>query len=96
MNFEWDDAKRLTSISKHGFDFEGVEEVFEGRTITILDNRFDYGENRFLTLGVLRGWVVAIAHTESDSLIRIISVRKADANEEEIYYKEIADGLETD
>jgi len=51
----------------------------------------DYGEERFITLGLLKGRVVVIAHTESDEVIRTISVRKATKNEEIGYFKAIAD-----
>jgi hypothetical protein len=44
---QWD--KRLSNIAKHGFDFVGVESVFEGEIVTILNDRFDYGEERFVT-----------------------------------------------
>ena len=91
MRFEWDEPKRLTNIEKHGIDFVGIEEVFQGETITILDDRLDYGEERFVTLGLLDGRVVAVAHTETDEFIRIISARKATTNEEIGYFKEIAD-----
>jgi hypothetical protein len=64
--------------------------VFEGETVTILDDRFDYGEARFVTFGLLDGRVVAVAHTETDELIRIISVRKATGYEESSYFKEIS------
>lgn len=64
---------------------------FEGETVTVLDDRFDYGEERFVTFGLLDGRVVAIAHTETDEIIRIISVRKATKDEESSYFKEIAD-----
>ncbi|NNE67842.1 MAG: BrnT family toxin [Pyrinomonadaceae bacterium] len=90
MNFEWDDAKRLTNISKHGLDFEGIEEVFEGWTVTVLDDRFDYGEQRFVTYGLLGEYVVAVTHLLTDFRIRIISVRRASNYEKENYYKEIA------
>jgi uncharacterized DUF497 family protein len=90
MEFEWDEAKRLLNLEKHGIDFIHVEQVFEGETITILDDRFDYGEERFVTFGLLEGRVVAIAHTETDEVIRIISVRKATKYEEESYFKEIS------
>jgi uncharacterized protein len=56
-----------------------------------LDHRFDYGEFRFITLGLLKGRVVVIADTETPRVIRIISVRKATKNEEASYFKEIAD-----
>ena len=91
MRFEWDEAKRQSNIRKHGIDFIGTEEVFQGKTVTILDERLDYGEERFITLGLLKGRVVVIAHTETDEVIRIISVRKATKNEETSYFKAIAD-----
>lgn len=91
MNFEWDEDKRQSNIVKHGFDFVGVEAVFDGLTVTVPDNRFDYGEERFVTFGLLDGRVVAVAHTETDAVIRIISVRKAIGNEEVNYFGQIAD-----
>lgn len=91
MWFEWDEAKRLSNLRRHGFDFIDVERIFVGETITVLDDRFDYGEIRFVTLGMLDGRVVATTHTETDEVTRIISFRKASKNEEEIYYKEIRD-----
>ncbi|MEZ5424403.1 MAG: BrnT family toxin [Pyrinomonadaceae bacterium] len=89
MEFDWDENKRKANLRNHGIDFVGIDEVFEGETITILDDRFDYGEQRFVTFGMLEGRVVAVAHTETDNRIRIISVRKATKNEEKSYYKEI-------
>lgn len=91
MKFEWDEAKRQSNLQKHGIDFIGIEKVFEDETVTILDGRFDYEEERFVTFGLLDGRVVAIAHTENDEVIRIISVRKATKNEESSYFKEISD-----
>ena len=90
MEFEWDEAKRKSNLRNHGIDFIGIEKVFEGETVTILDDRVDYGEERFVTFGLLEGRVVAIAHTETDEVIRIISVRKATKNEESSYFKEIS------
>ncbi len=89
MQYEWDEAKRQSNIQKHGIDFLGIEKVFAGQTITILDDRIDYGEPRFVTVGLLQGRVVVIAHTETDEVIRIISARKATKNEETTYFKEI-------
>ncbi len=89
MRFEWDEKKRQSNPRHHGFDFAEVEKIFSGDVFTLLDDRFYYGENRFLTLGILDGRVVAVAHTETDEVTRVISVRKASKNEEEIYYAEI-------
>jgi len=91
MRFEWDEAKRQSNILKHGIDFVGIETLFSAETITILDDRFGYGEERFITIGLLNGRVVVVAHTESNEVIRIISVRKATKNEETSYFEEIAD-----
>jgi uncharacterized DUF497 family protein len=89
MNFEWDEDKRLSNLEKHGFDFVGIEILFEGETVTILDDRFDYGEKRFITFGLLDGRVICVAHAETETVIRIISIRKATKNEEINYFKEI-------
>ncbi len=91
MEFQWNEAKRLLNLQRHGIDFVGIEQAFEGETVTILDDRFDYGEERFVTFGLLEGRVVAIAHMETDEVIRLISVRKATKHEENNYFKEIAD-----
>jgi len=91
MRFEWDERKRLANLQRHGFDFPLVEKIFASDVVTLLDDRFDYGEIRFITLGMFYGTVVAIAHTEADEVTRIISVRKASKNEEEVYYEEIRD-----
>ena len=89
MRFEWDEAKRRANIRRHGFDFCDALEVFAGETATLLDDRFNYGEQRFLTFGFFLGRVVAITHTATDETIRIISFRKASKNEEKLYFKEI-------
>ena len=93
VRFEWDEAKRESNILKHGIDFTDVENVFEDETVTILDDRFDYGEDRYITLGLLDARVVVIIHMETDAVIRIISARKATKNEEINYFKKVADRL---
>ncbi len=91
MEFDWDEEKRKANLRKHGVDFVGIDELFGGETVTILDDRFDYPEQRFVSFGLLEGRVIAVAHTETESMIRIISARKATKNEEESYYKTIRD-----
>jgi hypothetical protein len=91
MRFAWDEAKRRENLRKHGIDFIGIEAVFAGLTVTMLDDRFDYGEKRFTTLGVLEDRVVVVAHTERRSVIRVISVRKASKREQQRYFTAIAD-----
>jgi uncharacterized DUF497 family protein len=91
MEFVWDEAKRQSNIRKHGIDFLDVIQIFEGDLVTIQDSRFYYGETRFISLGLLRGIVLVVAHTEEEKVIRIISARKATKNEEVHYFKTIAD-----
>lgn len=87
MRYLFDPKKRSANLKKHGYDFDDAPQVIgSGRTVTFEDRRFDYDEQRFITLGVLRDDVVVIATAESDETIRVISMRKAERNEEKIYY----------
>ena len=65
--------------------------VFDVETLTLVDDRYEYGETRFLTLGLLNGTVFAISRSETDEVIRIISARRAQKDEEITYFKEIRD-----
>ncbi len=94
VRFEWDKAKRKENLRKHGVDFADLPPLFDGVTVTVLDDRFDYGEDRFLTLGVLHGIVIVVAHTETEEVIRFISARKGTRNEEDLYFKEVGDELD--
>lgn len=89
MKFAWDEAKRLSNLEKHGIDFADVPPMFDGDVFTIEDLRFDYGETRYITFGLLQFRVIVVAHTDENNVIRIISARKATKNEETIYFKEI-------
>lgn len=91
MTFAWDEAKRRANVQKHGIDFAGIAEVFGGLTATMEDDRHPYGEQRFITLGLLSDRVVVVVHTERRDRVRIISVRKATRNEQHLYYSEVRD-----
>ncbi len=86
----WDEDKRLANIRKHGIDFADAETVFEGDILAIEDERFDYGERRFVTVGLLKGRAVVVVHTEREDANRIISIRKATRYEETSYFERIA------
>jgi hypothetical protein len=90
MNFEWDEAKRQTNLQKHRLDFAEAESVFAGATFTFEETRFEYDEDRYVTLGLLRGVVVVLAHTEREDVIRVISMRKATKNEQRLYFESFA------
>ena len=89
MKIVWDPVKRRTNLRKHGLDLADATDVFTGITCTIEDDRFDYGEARFITLGMLGDVVVVVAHTETRSELRIISMRKATRNEQVLYFENI-------
>ena len=89
MEYEWDKAKNRSNFAKHGLKFEDAEQVFSGPCVTFEDDRFDYGEERLITLGLLAGRVVAIAHAPRDEGTRIISMRKGNRREQQIYQKRL-------
>jgi len=90
MRYTHDERKRTANLKKHGLDFADAPAVIESdAALTFEDRRFDYGEQRFVTLGVLREEVVVIITAETDEEIRVISMRKAERNEEEIYYSRL-------
>jgi uncharacterized DUF497 family protein len=89
MRFTWHEAKRKQNLKEHGIDFADAEQVFEGPTFTIEDDRFRYGEQRFLSLGLLEGIPVSIVHTETRDRIHIISFRKATKRETAILFKNL-------
>ena len=89
MEFSWSEAKRNLNLKSHGLDFVDAPRVFEGVTFTFEDDRFAYGEQRFVTLGLLAGIPVSIVHTENEHEIRLISFRKTTRRETQIYFDEI-------
>ena len=86
MRYIWDETKRQTNLKKHGLDFADAEQIFAGPLVLIEDNRQDYSEQRMIGIGLLDCLVVLIVHVETDETIRIISMRKADTDEIDLYY----------
>jgi uncharacterized DUF497 family protein len=91
MIYEWDVAKNRSNFAKHGLDFADAEQVLTGPCVTFVDDRFDYGEKRLITLGLLAGRVVVIAHAPRGEIARIISMRKANRREQKIYQKRLGE-----
>ena len=82
MQIEFDPDKRDKTLTQRGLDFAHAGEVFAGVNVTAEDARFDYGEPRFTTVGVLESRMVILVWTPRGEVRRIISMRKA--NEREI------------
>jgi len=91
MRFTWSERKRAINLKAHGLDFNDAPRVVEGTTYTFEDARFDYGEQRLETLGLLAGVPVSIVHTESEDEIRVVSFRKATKREANIYFNQVQD-----
>jgi len=77
-------AKRPSNLNKHGLDFVDAAKVFDGPLVLFEDQRENYGEQRMIGIGLLDYLIV---HVELDESIRIISMRKADSDETDLYYK---------
>ena len=89
MKYEWDEAKNRKNLAKHGLSFEDAAEVFTGPCVTFEDVRFEYGEGRLITLGLLAGRLVVMAHSPRDGGTRIISMRKGNKREQKVYQERL-------
>ena len=89
MKYEWDEAKSRKNLAKHGLSFEDAAQVFSGPCVTFEDDRFEYGEERLITLGLLAGRLVVMAHSPRDEGTRIISMRKGNRREQKIYQERL-------
>ena len=92
MRFEWDETKNQSNARKHGVSFEEAQTVFlDENAMRFYDPDHSADEDRFLMLGIsfrLRVLIVCHCYRASDTIIRIISARKADKQEEADYWKE--------
>jgi uncharacterized DUF497 family protein len=89
--FEWDEQKRCENIRKHRLDFRDCAAVFRWRTLTLMDHRFDYGEARWRSYGLLRERVVVMVYVVRGNALRIISMRKADRDEQTFFFESFED-----
>ena len=91
MRFEWDEEKSISNLQKHGVSFEEAKEVFEDPFhISKLDHRFDYFEERWITLGkTKKDKILVVANMffdeNGEEIIRIISARRANQKERKFY-----------
>ena len=90
IRFEWDKRKEKANVKKHGISFDEARTVFyDENAIQFFDPNHSDDEERFILLGVsfkLKVLVVCHCFRESDSVIRIISARKADGDEKHEYW----------
>jgi len=94
MNFEWDERKNEVNIGKDGFDFGDAHRIFDLPMVVELDEREDYGEDRWIGTGMLEGRLVIVVYTEPDEeTMQIISLRKALSYERKNYEQYLKNGL---
>ncbi len=71
MNFEWDAAKNRSNIRKHGFDLADAAEMFQGALLVRPDTREEYGESRWIGIGMIRHRIAVVAFAErADETVR--------------------------
>ena len=90
LRFEWDNNKEKVNISKHGVSFDEAQTAFyDEYAIQFFDPEHSKNEDRFLLLGTsfkLKTLVICHCFREEETVIRIISARKADKDEEQAYW----------
>jgi len=89
MLFDWDTGKNQSNILKHGIDFIDAKEIFNNPMIIKVDKRINYGEKRWISIGLLGDIIVVMIFTLRGKAIRIISVRKANQKERRMYDERI-------
>ncbi len=82
---EWDENKNTANIKSHDIDFRDAWIIFESPILRKIDTRKDYGEERWIALGKLRHITVAVVYTCRNEKIRVISIRRANRYEREVY-----------
>ncbi len=96
IKLEWDENKNNANIKVHGIDFSDGWRIFENPMLKKVDNRKDYGEERWIGLGKLDTAVIVIVYTNRNGVLRIISIRRANRNERQIYKARFEDLKESD
>lgn len=97
LEFTWDKRKAKSNYAKHGVSFDVAKSVFKDPfAIEFIDDRRDYGEERFVILGMVDYLVLYVAYSERDEVIRIISARRATKYEEQVYFQQGPQGTSFD
>ena len=87
MKFEWDKKKNEINLQKHGISFEEAKLIFNGPVLTSEDRKHSYGEVRKISVGEIENIVVVVViHTKRGDNVRLISARKVNKKERELYY----------
>lgn len=85
MRITYDPIKRAETLANRSLDFEDAPKVFAGKHFQMEDDRYDYGETRWIAFGTLDRRMVAVVWTPRDDARHIISMRKCNDREQERY-----------
>jgi uncharacterized DUF497 family protein len=86
IEFEWNADKGAANAIKHGVSFADATNVFNDVfAVHVIDQSMDYGEERFIAIGLVSGIVLTVVYVERHDRIRIISARKATRHEQRVY-----------
>jgi uncharacterized protein len=97
MKFEWDGRKDNVNLRKHGFDLADAVPMFDGPMLVQPDTREDYGESRWVGIGITNGRTALVVFSDGgNDCIRIISLRKANRHERKLFEETIGNELEED
>ena len=92
MKYIWDKNKNKQNIKKHGISFELASKIFlDPNRIEYYDEKHSKNEDRYYTIGLV-GEVLFVVYTERNEMIRFITARLADKNEEKQYYNSLKGG----
>ena len=89
MRITFDRAKRDATLNARGLDFAEADKVFRARQFTRRDDRHDYDEDRFITVGLLGNRLVVVVWTPRDDSRRVISMRDADVRERKLFDRHV-------
>jgi uncharacterized DUF497 family protein len=90
LRFDWDPAKAAKNLAKHKVSFELAEQLEIITAKVVIDDRFDYGETRFVAVGLVGTRMMVMVYTERDEdLVWVISLRKANKREIRAYVESL-------
>jgi len=85
--FEWHHAKARSNYAKHGVTFDTAKRAFaDPFAVEVLDDSADYGEERFLLIGMVDGQLLSIVYTPRQGRCRLITARRATKDEQDHYF----------
>ena len=90
MRVTYDQVKRERTLAERDLDFDDSRKVFAGNHLTVVDDRQDYGEPRYITVGHIGSRMVVVVWTPRKDSRRIISMRKANDREQKTYAPRLA------